>query len=107
MPFSFINALASWILKKRHHQIDLFLKYPIEVQQEVLLNLIQTAQNTEVGVTYRFNEIIDYKSFVERVPLKQYEDIEPLITRTRNGEQNLFWPTPIQWFAKSSGTTNA
>jgi len=107
MPFSFINALASWILKKRHHQIDLFLKYPIEVQQEVLLSLIQTAQNTEVGVTYRFNEIIDYKSFVERVPLKQYEDIESLITRTRNGEQNLFWPTPIQWFAKSSGTTNA
>ena len=23
------------------------------------------------------------------------------------GEQNLFWPTSIKWFAKSSGTTNA
>jgi hypothetical protein len=23
------------------------------------------------------------------------------------GEQNVFWETPIKWFAKSSGTTNA
>ena len=36
-----------------------------------------------------------------------YEDIEPQIERCRKGEQNIFWPTPIKWFAKSSGTTNA
>jgi len=107
MPFSFFNTLASWILKKRHHQMDLFIKYPHEVQQEVLLNLIERAKNTFIGKTYRFNEITDYDSFIKRVPIKKYEDIEPLITRTRKGEQNLFWPTPIQWFAKSSGTTNA
>jgi len=107
MPFSFINTVASWILKKRHHQIDLFLKYPIEVQQEVLMNLVQTAEYTGIGKKYHFNEIIDYKSFIKNVPIKTYEDFEPLITRTRNGEQNIFWPTPIQWFAKSSGTTNA
>ncbi|MCF6214036.1 MAG: GH3 auxin-responsive promoter family protein [Flavobacteriaceae bacterium] len=107
MPFSFFNTLASWILKKRHHQMDLFIKYPHEVQQEVLLNLIERAQNTFMGKTYHFSEITDYHSFAARVPIKKYEDIEPLITRTRKGEQNLFWPTPVQWFAKSSGTTNA
>jgi len=107
MPFSFINTVASWILKKRHHQIDLFLKYPIEVQQEVLMSLIQTAEHTEIGKKYHFSKITDYKSFVKNIPIKKYEDIEPLITRARNGEQNIFWPTPIQWFAKSSGTTNA
>ena len=26
---------------------------------------------------------------------------------TRKGEQNVFWPSHIKWFAKSSGTTNA
>jgi hypothetical protein len=30
-----------------------------------------------------------------------------MIQRCREGEQNVFWPTPIKWFAKSSGTTNA
>jgi hypothetical protein len=43
----------------------------------------------------------------ERVPISTYEEFQPLIERTRNGEQNIFWETPIKWFAKSSGTTNA
>jgi hypothetical protein len=30
-----------------------------------------------------------------------------LIERTRKGEQKVLWETPIKWFAKSSGTTNA
>jgi hypothetical protein len=30
-----------------------------------------------------------------------------MIERSRKGEQNIFWPTTIKWFAKSSGTTNA
>ena len=45
---------------------------------------------------------------VERsVPISTYEDLEPMIEETRKGYQNIFWNTPIKWFAKSSGTTNA
>jgi hypothetical protein len=33
--------------------------------------------------------------------------MEHLIDQARRGTANLFWPTPIKWFAKSSGTTNA
>jgi hypothetical protein len=33
--------------------------------------------------------------------------MEHLIDQARRGSANLFWPTPIKWFAKSSGTTNA
>ena len=46
-------------------------------------------------------------NFSNKIPIQKYESIEPLIERCRRGEQNLFWPTPIRWFAKSSGTTNA
>ena len=49
----------------------------------------------------------NYEVFRDRVPLVSYEDIVPIIERTRRGEQNIFWPTSIKWFAKSSGTTNA
>ena len=34
MPLTIINSIASWILKKRIHQMELFLKYPNEVQEE-------------------------------------------------------------------------
>ena len=101
------NTVVSWFLKKRKHQMELFLKYPIDVQQELLIRLIDIARNTEIGKQYDFNGIYSYEMFAERVPIHQYETIEPLIERTRKGEQNLFWPSNIQWFAKSSGTTNA
>lgn len=107
MPLSIINSFASWVLKQRIHQIELFLKYPNEVQEELLHNLLLAAENTIIGKQYDFASIKSYKTFAERVPISTYEELQPLIERTRQGEQNVIWETPIKWFAKSSGTTNA
>ncbi|HSN48070.1 MAG TPA: GH3 auxin-responsive promoter family protein [Flavobacterium sp.] len=107
MPIAVINSFASWVLKQRIHQIELFLKYPNEVQEELLMNLIRASENTVVGKKYDYDSINSYATFAERVPVSTYEELQPLIERTRKGEQNVFWETPIKWFAKSSGTTNA
>ena len=107
MPLPIINSIASWVLKQRIHQMELFLKYPNEVQEELLMNLIRSAENTVIGKNYDYFSIKSYQTFTERVPISTYEDLEPLIEKTRQGEQNIFWPTPVKWFAKSSGTTNA
>jgi len=107
MPFEFINSIISWFLKKRKHQIELFLKYPDDVQKELLLKLVNTAKKTEVGKKYDFKNIKSYTDFKANIPIQKYESIEPLIERCRQGEQNIFWPSKIKWFAKSSGTTNA
>lgn len=87
--------------------MELFLQYPNEVQYELLFQLIQTAEKTVIGTQYEFRTIKSYQTFTERVPISTYEDIAPLIEQSRCGVQNIFWPTPIKWFAKSSGTTNA
>lgn len=102
-----INSIASWLLKKRIHQMELFLKYPHEVQEELLHSLLRAAEQTEIGKNYDFSSIKNYKTFAERVSISTYEELEPLIEKTRKGEQNVFWHSPIKWFAKSSGTTNA
>ncbi|SDI58400.1 GH3 auxin-responsive promoter family protein [Winogradskyella thalassocola] len=107
MPIPIVNSIASWFLKKRFHQIELFLKYPNEVQNELLFSLLKLAKDTEVGRQYDFDSIKSYREFNERIPIVNYEEFQPLIERSRNGEQNIFWPRPIKWFAKSSGTTNA
>ncbi|KOS06591.1 hypothetical protein AM493_11515 [Flavobacterium akiainvivens] len=107
MALPIINSIASWFLKKRIHDMELFLKYPNEVQEELLHNLINTAEYTAFGRKYDFSSISNYRTFAERVPVSTYEDLEHLIEQTRRGEQNVIWPTPIKWFAKSSGTTNA
>jgi hypothetical protein len=107
MPIQLINSFASWVLKQRIHQIELFIKYPNEVQEELLMNLIQSSKNTVLGKEYDFSSINSYATFADRVPISTYEELQPLIERTRKGEQNVFWETPIKWFAKSSGTTDA
>jgi len=107
MPIQLINSFASWVLKQRIHQIELFVKYPNEVQEELLMNLIAAAKHTVLGKKYDYASIHSYATFAERIPISTYEELQPLIERTRQGEQNVFWETPIKWFAKSSGTTNA
>ena len=107
MPIPIVNSIASWFLKKRFHQIELFIKYPNEVQNELLLDLIDEARDTEIGRQYDFNSIESYEEFANRVPILAYEEYESLIERSRRGESNIFWPGPIKWFAKSSGTTNS
>ena len=107
MAIPLFNSIASWFLKKRIHQIELFIKYPHEVQQEVLQDLLRVSEQTEIGLSYQFNSITNYEVFKSRVPLVAYEDIATDINRSRKGEANIFWPTPIKWFAKSSGTTDS
>lgn len=107
MPIPIINSIISWFLKKRKHQIDLFIKYPIDVQNEVLSQLITKAKDTEYGKAYDFQSIKTYKDFNEKVPIVKYESLEPYISRARKNEENILWPGKIKWFAKSSGTTNA
>ena len=107
MPFPLFNSIASWFLKKRIHQIELFLKYPVEVQQEVLMDLINFAKKTKIGYQYDFNSIKSYNEFKQRIPIRSYEEISQDINKSREGEDNLFWPTKIKWYAKSSGTTDS
>src|SRR5690554_1075486 len=90
MALSIINSIVSWILKKRIHQIELFLKYPHDVQNELLLNLIQRSKHTEIGKKYDFSSVLTYQQFADRVPVSTYEEMEPMIERSRRGENNIF-----------------
>jgi len=101
-----INSIASWIMKKRMHQIELFMKYPVDVQMEGLQTLIMQASNTEYGKEFGFSDSKSYKKFADNVPLSDYDMLKPYIERSRKGEQNLLWHSDIKWFAKSSGTTD-
>jgi len=89
------------------HQIDLFMKYPHEVQEELFKKLITTGRNTEFGRTHGFADVHTEEQFRRMIPVSSYEDICPYIERNMAGEQNLLWPSDVKWFAKSSGTTNA
>jgi len=101
-----INTVLFWLMKKRIHQIELFMKYPYEVQNEWLKKLIYSAKDTEWGVKHEYKSINKLEQFKERVPLNDYNSLKPYIDRLMTGEQNILWNSDIKWFAKSSGTTS-
>ena len=86
--------------------MDLFRKYPAEVQQDTFQKLISKAEDTEWGKKYGFRSIKTIQDFQSGIPVQTYEVVKPFVDRLRQGESNLLWPGEIKWFAKSSGTTN-
>ena len=108
MPIlSTFNTILTWAMKKRIHQMELFMLFPMDVQKEVLVGLTKKAAKTEWGIKYGFKSISSIKQFQEQVPISTYEQLFPSIERVMKGEKNILWPTEIEWFSKSSGTTNA
>ncbi len=102
-----LNSILTWVMRKRIHQIELFMKYPHDVQDEVLRRLLSMARYTEFGQKYAFDDLINYEDYKRRVPVHTYEQLFPYIDRLVHGEQSILWPSEVKWFAKSSGTTNA
>ncbi|BBA17436.1 GH3 auxin-responsive promoter family protein [Blattabacterium cuenoti] len=96
---------TSIFLKKRIKNIEFFMRYPIEIQNQLINQLVLYAKNTEFGKKYGFCDIKKYHQFSERVPICKYSDLQYFIQRIRKGEKNILWPGGVKWFARSSGTT--
>lgn len=93
-------------MKLRQSAINNFVLNPIDTQKQVFHHLISSAQFTEYGKKYEFDKINTVTEFKKHVPINDYDSVKPFIQRILEGEQNIFWPSPINWFAKSSGTTS-
>jgi hypothetical protein len=101
-----LSLAISRLARMRLWRIENWSRHPVAVQREVLQDLVTSAQYTEFGKKYRFSKLFTLKEFKKNVPIHEYEDIKPYIERMMNGEENILWNTPINWFAKSSGTTS-
>lgn len=103
---SIISPAFKGFIKLRQSAIDNFMLNPIDTQQQVFNHLIGSAQFTEYGRKYDFEHIDNIAQFQKKVPITDYDALKPYIQRILEGNQNVLWPSPINWFAKSSGTTS-
>ncbi|GLU43639.1 GH3 auxin-responsive promoter family protein [Allomuricauda sp. NBRC 101325] len=83
---------------------------PIEEQQKVLKELLETAKQTQFGKHYNFQKILDtediQKAFSEAIPYHDYHKIsEEWWQKTIDGTPDVTWPGSPDFFALSSGTT--
>ena len=82
-----LSSIVNWLNIKRIHQIDLFRRYPADVQREGLISLLDWAKNTVFGAAHKFSEIRTPEQFQQQVPIASYEDLQPMIMRVMEGEQ--------------------
>ncbi len=101
-----VNSILRALLKARMTRIDDYRKNPFQVQEKLFEHLISRSKDTEWGKKFDYPSIRNIEDF-KKVPVSSYEQIYPYIERIMKGEQNILWDSPISWFSKSSGTTNA
>lgn len=100
-----LSPAISRLVRMRFWRIENWSRHPVAVQREVLQELVTAAQHTALGKKYKFSNLFTLKEFKKNVPIHTYDDIKPYVERMMEGEENILWNTPINWFAKSSGTT--
>jgi hypothetical protein len=103
---TFSNIALKIYLRLRQPRIKRLSKYPIDVQRKVFQQIIKQARYTEIGKKYDFQSVKSPQAFAERVPVGDYETHKGAINRMMHGEKDVLWRGKIEWFAKSSGTTN-
>ena len=101
-----IPSIIRQLYANRLNQINQFRIDPAGIQQKILSEILATAASTEWGRQYGFSSIRTVSDFNSRVPVRSYDDYQPVIERLRAGESDLTWPGSFSWFAKSSGTTS-
>ena len=102
-----LSPLISKFARMRFWRIKNWIDHPEMAQRQVLQHLITAAQYTEFGKKYQFDKLFTLKEYKRKVPIHSYEDLQPYVNKMMEGEQNILWNESINWFAKSSGTTNS
>ncbi|WP_262150604.1 GH3 auxin-responsive promoter family protein [Chryseobacterium foetidum] len=99
------NIAVVWA-KKHVAQTESFKKNAPQLQEELLLSLVQTAEKTLFGRTFNFEDIKTVKDFQDKVAINDYEDLKPYIEKVKKGQRSILWPETPEYFAKTSGTTS-
>jgi hypothetical protein len=87
---------------------------PVKMQERELRKLLKSARFTRFGKMHYFNNILAstlgtlFDRYKELVPIHNYSEMNRgWWQKAREGEQDVFWPGKVNYFALSSGTSEA
>ena len=75
-----------------------------KTQEHLLLKILRENSQTEFGKEHNFERISSVEEFRERVPINDYNKLEPYITRQQEGNLELTVAEPV-FYTRTSGTT--
>ena len=104
---SLINKVVYQYLRLRKRKADQMRYDALTLQKKVFKKILSNGKNTKYGYERFIQDVKDYKSFQESIPINTYEDLEPYIKEMMLGAKKVLTADSVKWFAKSSGTTNS
>lgn len=103
---SFKSIAALPFAKIIQFKINRWAKRPHRTQEQVFKNLIKEASHTLFGRDHSFDNIKSHSDFVDRVPIRDYEELKPYVEKVVEGHSDILWKGKPLYFAKTSGTTS-
>ncbi len=94
-------SAPSWLAFKRA------LDDPARAQEKRLAEYVRNGADTAFGNEHGFAEIKTYEQFARRVPIRDYDELEPWIDRIKHGEQRVLTLRPVRRLVPTSGSTAA
>lgn len=78
----------------------------LDDQEKILKDLVSAGAKTEFGKEHGLDKVKTYDDFKAAIPIRDYEQLSPYITRIKEGKHNVLWKGKPIYFAKTSGTTS-
>ncbi len=100
------SSLIKPFVMRRQGAIDRMRRYPLEVQDLMMRDLVRHGERTKYGVEHDVKGDMSYDDFARRVPLSDYSSFKPYIERMVAGESDVAVRGRVDMFARSSGTTS-
>ena len=99
---SLVKPVAAFIEKRQ----EAWARRPAETQEVVFQGLVKAGAPTVFGGEHKLAQVRNYTDYKQAVPLRDYEDFAPYISRIKAGEPNILWRGKPLYLAKTSGTTS-
>ena len=105
-----MNLINYIFLKYSHNllkELEMSRKNPMPFQHKWFRHLIENGAGSAFGVEHGMDGIKSIKDFQKKVPIRDYNALQPYISRLLAGEDYVLWNTKVKTFAKSSGTSSS
>ncbi len=86
LPKSVRFKILAWPFRQSFQRHQRTLQFPGPSIRRAIKRIVDDNCRTEFGRLHGFNQVKDLSHYTSKVPLRTYEEFEPLLQRQRNGE---------------------
>jgi hypothetical protein len=97
-----IKKVANFVTKK----IDKAAQRALLDQENIRKKLVKVGRKTIFGQAHGFDQIDNYTTFKQQIPIVDYEALRPYIDQINEGKEDVLWKGKPKYYAKTSGTTS-